>query len=59
MHARLFGRPASIPGFLLTSSLLLVVACRENTVAPDNPTSEDIVVTVGPHHLGDNVGVRS
>lgn len=40
------------------SSLLFVVGCGGGTVAPDDPVSEEILVTAGPHHLGDNLGAE-
>jgi hypothetical protein len=42
--------------FVVTA--LWVSGCGENTVAPEEAMSEDIVVTAGPHHLGDNAGAE-
>jgi hypothetical protein len=34
------------------------VGCGGGTVSPDDPVSQEILVTAGPHHLGENVGAE-
>lgn len=45
-----------VPGVFLLA--VLIVACTETATEPDPPVSQEIVVTDGLHHIGDNAGAE-